>query len=200
MNLRVLNMVTRREVLGAGVALASISGAIGLSSAHIVSAVTGQAGSPKVGAMVLDESLSVSSTVIDVLHRHQHDLSLLTIGLDAPGSIELKRLFNEGQMIAGLSSGATLFCLERIAWDYGYRVTRRSEHDFNTNVAHALANDATVLALADKIISNQPESFAAALALTSRAYRPSMTDDTLHTWIMQTAVASKTRTVRPEIR
>jgi hypothetical protein len=86
-----------------------------------------------------------------------------------------------------------LFCLERIAWDYGYRITRRSEHAFSANAANE--NDATVLALANKIITNKPEAFATAIAPTNRAYRPSRTDDTLHAWIMQTAVTSKTRTV-----
>jgi hypothetical protein len=200
MKSKVVRMVTRREVLGAGVALASVSGAIGLGSANRVSAVTDQAGLPKVGAMVLDESLSVSSSVADVLHRRQHGLCLLTIGLDASRSIELKQLFNKSQIIAGLSSGATLFCLERIAWDYGYRVTRRSEYEFNANAADALANDATVLALADKLFSSQPAFFAAALAPSNRTYRPSMADDTLHAWIMQPAVTSKNRTVCPEIR
>jgi hypothetical protein len=188
-------MVTRREVLGAGLAFASISGAIGLNSTYRVSAVKDQVVLPKVGTLVLDEGLGVSTSLVDVLHHRTPDLSFLTLGLDAVTSIELKHLFNSAQVIAGISSGATLFCLERIAWDYGYRVTRRSEHVFNANAANVLENDATVLALADKIIDNKPESFAAAIAPTNRAYRPSRSDDTLHAWIMQTAVTSKKRTV-----
>jgi len=187
-------MVTRREVLGAGVALASISSAIGLNSAYGASAVKDHTGLPKVDTLVLDEGLGVSTTVADVLHHRTPDLSLFTLGLDAVTSIRLKHLFNSAQVIAGISSGATLFCLERIAWDYGYRITRRSEHEFSAK-ANALENDATVLALADKIISNKPESFAAAIAPTTRAYRPSRTDDTLHAWIMQTTVTAKNRTV-----
>jgi hypothetical protein len=110
-------------------------------------------------------------------------------------SIELKPIFNSALMIAGISSGATLFCLERIAWDHGYRITRRSEHEFKAIAANALKNDATVVALADAIIGNKPETFAKAIAPASRAYRPSMTDDTLHAWIMQPTVTSKQRTV-----
>jgi hypothetical protein len=94
-------------------------------------------------------------------------------------------------MIAGISSGATLSCLERIAWDYGYRMTRRSEHEFVATVASSLESDATVRVLADAIIRDRPETFAAAIAPAGHAYRPSMTDDTLHAWIMQTAVTSK---------
>jgi len=188
-------MITRREVLGVGLALTSISCAIGLNLACGVTAVKDHTGLPKLGAMVLDESLSVSPTLIDVLHHRKHDLSLLTIGLDAFRSIELKHLFNSGQMIAGLSSGATLFCLERIAWDHGYRMTRRSEHEFVATAASSPDSDATVSVLAEAIIRDRPESFAAAIATGGHAYRPSMTDDTLHAWIMQTAVTSKQRTV-----
>jgi hypothetical protein len=192
MNSEITRRVTRREVLGAGLAFASISGAIGLNSTYRVSAVKDQVVLPKVGTLVLDEGLGVSTSLVDVLHHRTPDLSFLTLGLDAVTSIELKHLFNSAQTIAGLSSGATLFCLERIAWDYGYRITRRSEHAFSANAANE--NDATVLALANKIITNKPEAFATAIAPTNRAYRPSRADDTLHAWIMETAVTTQ-RTV-----
>jgi hypothetical protein len=195
MNSGTARMLTRREVLGAALVFATVSGAIGLNSACRVRAVKDPTALPKVGAMVLDEDLAVSTTLVDFLRNRNPDLSFRTIGLDSFASIELKHLFNSAQMIAGISSGATLFCLERIAWDYGYRITRRSEHEFNAKAANALENDATVVALAEKIISNKPESFAAGIAPTSRGYRPSRADDTLHVWIMQTAVTSKKRTV-----
>jgi hypothetical protein len=188
-------MVTRREVLGAGLAFASVSAAIGLNSAGSVRAVKDQTGLPVVGAMVLDGRLGISAMLADLLHNRKPDLPFLTIGLDSFTSIELKPIFNSALMIAGISSGATLFCLERIAWDYRYRITRRSEHEFKATAANATDNDATVVALADAIISNKPETFAAAIAPASRAYRPSMTDDTLHAWIMQTTVTSKQRTM-----
>jgi hypothetical protein len=185
-------MITRREVLGAGVALASISSVMGLNSAFGAEAVNNPTALPKVSALVLDEGLGVSTPLLDVLHRHKRDLSFLTLGLDAFASTALKPLFSSGQMIAGLSAGATLFCLERIAWDYGYRITRRSEHEFKASAGNE--NDALVLALASSIMNNQPEPFAAAIAPNNRAYRPSRSDDTLHSWIMQTTVTSKQRT------
>lgn len=185
-------MVTRREVLGAGLALTAISSAIG---SYSVTAVEEHSGIPKAATLVLDESLGVSTALVDFLHNRKPDLSLLTIRLDSFASTELKPLLNSARMIAGISSGATLFCLERIAWDYGYRVTRRSEHKFKAQTVGARKNDEAFLAIAHAIISNQPESFAAAIAPSSRGYRPSMTDDTLHAWIMQTAVTSKQRAV-----
>lgn len=195
MNSGIAHMVTRREVLGAALALATFSGAIGLNSIRRMGAVKDQSGLPTLDAIMLDEGLGVSTALVDLLHNRQPEPPLLTIRLDSFASIELKHIFNSAQVIAGISSGATLFCLERIAWDYGYRITRRSEHQFNARTPNALENDATVLALADKIMSNRPESFAAALAPASRAYRPSSVDDTLHAWIMQTAVTSKKRRV-----
>lgn len=183
-------MVTRREVLGAGLALTAISGAIGSGS---VRAVEERSGLPKVATLVLDESLGVSTALVDFLHNRKPDLSLLTIRLDSFASSELKPLFNSARVIAGISSGATLFCLERIAWDYGYRVTRRSEHKFKAQTVGARKNDEAFLAIAHAIISNRPDSFAAAITPTDRAYRPSMTDDTLHAWIMQRAVTPTMR-------
>jgi len=188
-------MVTRREVLGVGLAFASVSGAIGLYSATKARPVKDQTGLPKVGAMLVDEHLGIAALLVYFFQNRKPDLPFLTLRLDSFASTELKPIFNSVQVIAGISSGATLFCLERIAWDHGYRMTRRSEHEFTATAATASANDATILALADAIVSNRPESFAAAIAPASRAYRPSMTDDTLHAWIMQRAVTSKQRTV-----
>lgn len=184
-------MITRREVLGAGLAIASVAGAIGLYSGAKVSAIGNRTGLAKVGALLLDERLGISTALVEFLHSRRPELPFLTIRLDSLTSIELKPMLSSAQMIAGISSGATLFCLERIAWDYGYRITRRSEHEFVATVASSLENDATVRVLADAIIGDRPEAFAAAIAPAGHAYRPSMTDGTLHAWIMQTAVTSK---------
>jgi len=188
-------MITRREVLGAGVALTAVSGVIGLNFASTASEVSDQNDLMKVRALILDEGISVSTKLVASLRTRTPNLELLTSGLDSFTSIELKRIFNSGVTIAGISSGATLFCLERIAWDYGYRITRRSEHEFNVGIVDAHGMDSMILALANSIMSNKPEFLAAASATSNRAYRPSRSDDTLHAWIVQTAVTSKNRTV-----
>jgi hypothetical protein len=190
-----VRVVTRRKVLGAGLAITSVSGAVALYSGTELSAVKDPTGLAKVGSLVLDERLGISTAWVDFLHDRKPELRVLTIGLDSFVAIELKPVLSSGHVIAGISSGATLFCLERIAWDHGYRVSRRSEHDFVATVANSPDNDATLRVLADAIISGRPDSFAAEIAPAGHAYRPSMTDDTLHAWIMQTAVTSKQRTV-----
>lgn len=136
-------MVTTREVLGAGFALASVS-----------------------GALVLDVRLGIPATWVDLQRSRKPELPSLAISPDSFASIELKPILSGARMIAGISSGATWSCLERIAREFGYRMTRRSEHEF-----------------------------AAAIAPAGHADRPSMTDDILHAWIMQTAGTSKQRTV-----
>jgi hypothetical protein len=187
-------MVTRREIVGAGLAVAALSGAIGLNSAFGREAVKDHTGLPKaelpdVVAMMLDESLGISTALVDGLRRRKPGLPILAIRLDSFALNELKPLFKSARAIAGISSGATLFCLERIAWDHGYRITRRSEHAFGANAA--VEDDATVLVLAEAIISGGPEAFAAPIATGRHVYRPSRADNTLHAWIMQTAVTAR---------
>jgi hypothetical protein len=192
--------VTRREVLRAGLALASISGAIGLDAAFAATAGKDQLGLPKPGAIVLDEDLEMSAALVRFLQSRKPDLPLLALRLDSTTSTQLKPIFNSAPVIAGLSSGATLFCLERIAWDHGYRISRRSEHLLDSVTANAADNDATVARLADAIIDDEPALFATAIDPAGRAYRPSMTDRTLHSWILQMTATPRKSTVWPETK
>jgi hypothetical protein len=192
-------MVTRRKVLGAGLAIVSVSGAIGLNSPSRRRVVKDQTGLPELGALMLDERLGVSKTLVAHLRNRNPGLPFLTIRLDSPALTKLKQVFERSQMVAGISCGATLFCLERIAWDHGYRIARRSEHEFNAKVARTSENNATVLALADAIIANRPES-STAISLAGRTYRPSGRDHTLHAWVMQRAAAPKRSATRQENR
>ena len=171
MSLAVARMTTRREVLGAGLALASMPVTAGLRSAFPAAAALPD-------AIVLDEALDISAPLAELLGRRKPALPLLSLRLDSFASIQLRQLFAGGWTIAGLSSGATLFCLERIAWDHGYRLSRHSERASTFN--------ADMPALADAIMGSEPDRFAATISRVSHAYRPSMTDGAVHAWMMQT--------------
>ena len=54
-------------------------------------------------------------------------MPVVEVRLDAAGQAGLMRVLDKSHGIVGISSGATLFCLERIAWDHGFRLTGRSQ-------------------------------------------------------------------------
>jgi hypothetical protein len=108
-------------------------------------------------------------------------LPVVEIQLDAPGQLGLMRVLDKSRIIVGVSSGATLFCLERIAWDHGFRLTARSER------AGESGDDACLQDVAGYLAGAQP--VAASSTPLVRAYRPSRADGMLHAWVMQKSSA-----------
>lgn len=105
-------------------------------------------------------------------------LPVVGIQLDAAAHAGLMRVLDKSQAIVGISSGATLFCVERIAWDHGFRLTERSQQCADDLTDDAFRRD--VAAFLSR--SHAPAASPSPLA---RAYRPSRADGTLHAWVMQ---------------
>jgi hypothetical protein len=113
-------------------------------------------------------------------------LPVVGIQLDAAGHAGLMRVLDKTRALIGISSGATLFCLERVGWDHGFRLTARKQQFFSELDSVAAQQDFTAF-------MGGAHSAATTPSALTRAYRPSRTDETLHLWVMR-------KPVRPQIR
>ena len=169
-------LVTRRAVIGTGAVAASL--AYAGSSAASARAADNRAAIRPIDAMLIDDGLDLPRPLADFVTARARTLPVVTIRLDAAGHSALNRVLNESHVIVGITAGATLFCVERIAWEHGYRLTARTQRghaDFNA------ANGRRVVAA----FLNDAHPFTASPALPAAAYRPSLNDGMLHAWAMR---------------
>jgi hypothetical protein len=169
-------MVTRRTAIGAGLAFAAVAcsaavGAYAPTTRH-------RRDARSIDALLIDQSVEMSRPMAAFIEANRRALPVVGVQLDAPGQVGLMRVLDKSQAIVGVSSGATLFCLERIAWDHGFRLTARSER-----CAGDPGDDACRQDVAAYLAGAQP--LAASFTPPARAYRPSRADGMLHAWVMQ---------------
>jgi len=183
-------MVTRRTVLGTGLALASMacSAAIGAEG----TASHRRRESRAIDALLIDETLVMPRPLTAYAHRSARSLPVIGIQLDAAGYAAMIRVLDRSQVLVGISSGATLFCLERIAWDRGFRLAGRSERHSGEAGAHALRQD-----VATYLKGEMPP--AASTLRGARSYRPSRADATLHAWVLRKPARPGLPTDRREV-
>ncbi len=169
-------MVTRRTAIGAGLAFAAMacSAAFGTDTP---SRRRPHEARP-MAALFIDESIEMSRPMAAFIEAHRRAVPVIGIQLDALGQVALLRVLDKCQSIIGVSSGATLFCLERIAWDHGFRLTARSGQCVGEP-----GDDACRQELAAYLAEAKPHT-ASSTPLV-RAYRPSRADGMLHAWVMQ---------------
>lgn len=118
-------MMTRRTALGAGLSVAAV--------ACIGGSLAAGSGRPEqhgrsIDALLIDESIELPRQMATFITESRRALPVLDIRLDAASQGALMQLLDNSRAVVGVSSGATLFCLERIAWDHGYRLTARRQH------------------------------------------------------------------------
>ena len=110
---------------------------------------------------------------------------VVAIQLDAAAYARLMHVLDNSLVIVGISSGATLFCLERIAWDHGFRLTARSQR---------CAGDPSLACRQDvAAFLGGMQPHVANTSLLTRTYQPSRVDGTLHAWVMK-------KSARPQFR
>ncbi len=156
-------MLTRRTAIASGLAFASMAGAAWPRQR------------PSVDALLIDDSIEKPRHLAEFLKAGRWELPVLEVRLDAPGQAGLQRVLDQSQVIAGISCGATLFCLERIGWDHGFRLTGRRQRGAAEPGA-AYWHDVTAF------LNGHPP--AAGLSSPGRPYRPSRADGLLHTWVI----------------
>lgn len=119
---------------------------------------------PLVAAMplLLDGTITLPQWTLAYFQSRHSAIPALRVELDADGFVALRHFLETHTAVAGISSGATLFCLERIAWDQGFRLTNR-QHQPIDGTAKAVGHAASRVG----------------------HYRPSRTDGLLHHWVMR---------------
>ncbi len=167
-------MMTRRETLGAGlVAVAAVVSPV--LAAMPASAAPGVA-PLRLDALLLDGGIALPTPVAALVEAHGPTTTIAPLRLDAAGFADVARLLRRSTVVAGISSGASLFCLERIAWDSGFRLT--------SHIALS-ATDATFdecrRELAPMLRGQVP---AAGDRAAIRHYAPSRTDGIVHLWML----------------
>jgi hypothetical protein len=169
-------MITRRTVLKAGLAFTAAACTAGFGAHDPTAQRRGEVRS--IDALLFDETIEMPRQMSTFIKASRQTLPVFGIQLDAVSHAGLMRVLNESQAIVGISSGATLFCLERLAWDPGFRLTGRSQRCASDQGNDTCWRDvAAFLSEAHPLAAN-PSSLV-------RAYRPSRGDGTLHVWAMQ---------------
>jgi hypothetical protein len=183
-------MMTRRTAIGAGIAFASLTGAGGLAA--FGPSMQRCRDMPSINALLVDKTVEMPRQLTALVQVRGQTVPVIGIQLDAAAHAGLRRILDSSHVIAGISSGATLFCLERIAWDHGYRLTGRSEH-----CAGSLDDDASRQRLIAFLNGVYPSGEG--LSALDRVYRPSRADGILHAWIMQKSAGRQSLQTRREI-
>jgi hypothetical protein len=155
-------MITRRSAITTGLAAASALWAGGLRAS--TQRPVGHE-ERSIDALLVDQNVQMSRQADALIAKFGRSLPVLAIRLDAAGHSDLMRAFSTSRTIAGISSGATLFCLERLAWDHGYRLIHRTQYLLGP------LNEMPAQECAD--------------------YRPSHVDGALHLWVMQNRASSR---------
>ena len=182
-------MLTRRTVLGTGLALMSLAGSAALGAEGAT--VRRRRNERAVDALLIDQTVVMPGTLTAYAGRTARRLPVIGIQLDAVGYAGILRVLDRSQALVGISSGATLFCVERIAWDRGFRLTARTERHAGDAGANALRQDIAAF------LEQQVPPGASTLRGT-RSYRPSRADATLHAWVLRKPVRPRLPTDRRE--
>jgi hypothetical protein len=163
-------------VLGAGLAFAAVASAAGIGVYG--PAARRRPDARSIDALLIDESIEMPRQVAAFVNASRRTLPVVGIQLDAAAHAGLMRLLDKSQTLIGISSGATLFCLERLGWDHGFRLTGRSQQCASDLGEGACRQDVAAFL-------RGAQHHAASLAPLARAYRPSRMDGTLHARVMQ---------------
>ena len=176
-----MNKVTRRGAIGAGLAIAAVAFASVASPAAFGAdgpAARRRRETRAIDALLIDETIEMPRPLARIIEAGQRVAPVVGIRLDAAAHAGLMRVFANSQALVGITCGATLFCLERIGWDHGLRLTERNERR-----ASDPCDAAWQQCVAGYLGGAQLP--AASLAPLVRTYRPSRADGTLHAWVMR---------------
>jgi hypothetical protein len=183
-------MMTRRTVLGAGAALTAVACAAGFPAYG--GTVRHRREPRSIDALLVDETVAMPRHVAEFIRASGRTMPVVGIQLDAAGHVRLMRVLDTSRIVIGLSSGATLFCLERLGWDRGYRLTERNQW------CAGEPDDAAALFEIAAFPGGTPSSGPSA-ALLVHDYRPSRADRALHAWVMRKSARPLARQDRGEV-
>jgi len=153
----------------------------------------GRSEATSIDALFVDETIVMPGPLAAFIKGERRTVPVLGLRLDAAAHAGLLRVLGQSQTIAGVSCGAALFCLERLGWDHGFRLTGRSQRCVGD-----LGGDVCQQDVAD--FFDESHDSAASAALPARAYRPSRTDGMLYAWVMQKSAGRQFSQTRRESR
>jgi hypothetical protein len=154
--------------IGTGLALASAA-----STSVYGAVISRRAIGPGIDAFLVDRTSPMPGRLVSFVTARRRSMAVVGVDLGAAAHAPLMRVLADSSAIVGISSGATLFCLERLAWDHGFRLTQRHSRP----VIDARWQDAELLLNGDLFPSGPASSI--------RTYSPSRADGVLHSWLMQ---------------
>ncbi len=171
-------LMTRRTALQAALALAT-------AAVRPTAALSDEALQPgsihrhavSLDGLFIDETIQLSGTLLDWLYAARHTLPVVGVRLDARSHESLQQALSSGRTFLGCSTGATLFCLERMAWEHRLRLTDRR------TLPIAQLNLQTLRQTVATVVDERPSHVASPVTAV-RTYRPSRTDGLLHIWLM----------------
>jgi hypothetical protein len=174
-------MVTRREILTAGAIFGSLlpittvaffddANSQATSSQHTIS-------SAPISAFLMDDEVEESARFAKALRTKLQRIIVLPATLDSKFYSELNVLFSSRHLIGGITTGAALFCLERIAWNRGLRLVWRR------NFSREATGQGTIpFAMLARSLSGDSRALTPSNPI--RSYRPSRSEQLVHAWIL----------------
>ncbi len=121
-------MISRRQILQSGLVATSLPIIAGVSLAPLQSAHAKALGHPRLYKVLFDQRFAASREFGREAQWQGHSVQGFNGDITAVWYHDLHPRWQQGPAaIAGLTAHGALFCLERLAWDVGMRVTHRDE-------------------------------------------------------------------------
>lgn len=163
-------LVTRRSAIVGGLAAASMATGAG-------AAICRKQQSP-FQVLLFEEEVTLPDHLTAFAGLQARTMPVEVLRLDASGYAGINRILALNSSVLGISSGATLFCLERMGWDHGFRLMARSEHCVGNRDSEACRRElAAFLGAAEGPGARSHPSV--------RSYQPRRTDGAVHVWAMR---------------
>lgn len=123
-------MIDRRRILQSGLALTSVVATVSLTSARsaYAQAIEQALDHSSLYKVLFDQRFAASRDFGHEARMHGHAVQGFNGDITNVWYRDLHPRWKQGPAaIAGLTAHGALFCLERLAWDVGMRVTHRAE-------------------------------------------------------------------------
>jgi hypothetical protein len=174
-----LKKVTRRAAIGAGLAIAAAAfSSVARPAALGTHGPTARRRETRaIDALLIDETIDMPRPLAAIVDVSRWAPPVVGIRLDAAAHPGLMRVFAKSHALVGITCGATLFCLERIAWDHDLRLTERNEQRANDPRDDAWRRTLATYLGGAHFHEPGPSPLV-------RSYRPSRADGILHAWVM----------------
>jgi hypothetical protein len=121
-------MISRRQILQSGLVATSLPIVAGVSLAPLQSAHAKALAQPRLYKVLFDQRFAASREFGREAQWQGHSVQGFNGDITTVWYHDLHPRWQQGPVaIAGLTAHGALFCLERLAWDVGMRVTHRAE-------------------------------------------------------------------------